>query len=319
MDIFSSIRSRSIKLKSNNQSNSLFRSNTAEYGSLVWTFDPDNHYLSPSLTRFVYNKWTIRAVLFTATFIVGIGIFGPPIAWFSMWLILRIVLYIPYFTLLVLSFNRDARGFVLKTTEFWIKIVYGAVFEILLLILYHQVGRHNSEDTTPEWIRYTDGALACCNTPMFLAFVGGVDAIPKMSFKSKAFLIGLVAALYTFNAVDYQLLRPTRYDYTIEIKATDSELSLHSLLANVFGMLSLFLWKQMIDILRNKDRCVTIIYRPYLRWERPRNASESMEPATFKIETVVIQSNESALSEQAESELKENAETGTVVIESAAT
>ena len=33
-------------------------------------------------------------------------------------------------------------------------------------------------------------------------------------------------------------------------------------------MLAIFVWKQTIDVLRNRDRLISITYRPYLKWER---------------------------------------------------
>lgn len=63
MDIISSVRSRSINLKSSNRQAPLTRSNTAEYGSLVWKFDAENQYLPPRLMYWLYSKYTLRVVL----------------------------------------------------------------------------------------------------------------------------------------------------------------------------------------------------------------------------------------------------------------
>lgn len=39
--------------------------------------------------------------------------------------------------------------------------------------------------------------------------------------------------------------------YIIVVEATESVVSFHALLVNVNGMLAMFLWKQMIDVMRN--------------------------------------------------------------------
>ena len=143
MEIFSSIRSRSIKLNSKastNQISSFSRSSTADYGSLLWTFDPDNHYLSRSLTKLVYHKWMFR--IWTITTILQF-LLTPTAKWiFFEYNAARSVLFaIPYYIMLILSFNRDAGGFVIRSTEFWIKICYAFSYGILLTILYHQAAR----------------------------------------------------------------------------------------------------------------------------------------------------------------------------------
>lgn len=140
MEVFTSIRSRSIKLKSRtstNQITSFSRSNTADYGSLYWTFDPNNHYLSPRLTKMVYNKWTLRWWVFSFIVYLLMNAAGVP-SWIcdGYYAVRNIIFLIPYYTLLILSFNRDACGFLIRSSEFWIKIGYAEVSVILQMILY---------------------------------------------------------------------------------------------------------------------------------------------------------------------------------------
>ena len=277
MEIFSSIRSRSIKLASrtstnrSNQTSSFARSNTADYGSLYWNFDPNNHCLSERLTHFVYHKWTIR--VWASTWILWwlIGAAGVPTSVYYGYYVVRNMFFsVPYLTLLILSFNRDACGFLIRSSEFWIKICYAIANGALHMILYHQVGRKQAtspQSQMPEWLGYTTFVVTMIRGPLFMAVVGGMDAIPKMKYKWKVCLVAVVALWYTVLAINYQMLTPVKHDYVIEIKATESVLSFHAMLANVNGMLAMFLCKQMIDVIRNKDRCISINYRPYLRWE----------------------------------------------------
>lgn len=280
MDIFSSIKSRSINLKSINPSLPFSRSDTAEYGSLVWTFDPSNRYLSAKLTKFTYNKRTVRVMIISFVLAWLIGFSGAPLLVFiSLFIVLEVFLWIPFITLLILSFNKDAIGFIIGSSEFWIKIVYSEINAILEFILYHKASRKlNRWRDVPEWIGYSYYILVFFAGPMFMVIVGGADAIPEMKSKSKACLIGIVAINTTLWALIYQFFSSEEDDYTFEVKATASVISLHALLGNVNGMLAMFMWKQMIDVLRHSDRCVSILYRPYLRWEIPRSKLELTEP-----------------------------------------
>lgn len=278
MELFSSIRSRSIKLTSKtstNQESAFSRSNTASYGSLYWTFDPNNHRLSEGVAELLYHKWMFRACAITWILVVFVGNIR---FWHQLFYVVRCVLFTtPYYIMLILSFNKDACGFIMRSSEFWIKICYAAVNGILRAILYHQVGRIQLSDDLPEWLGYTYYICALVSGPLFLAVVGGMDAIPKMPYKWKCSAAALVAIVYTGYAIHYQFTASVKDDYIIEVQATDSLISFHSILANVNGMLAMFLWKQVIDVVRNRDRCIAINYRPYLRWEPTRPESELVE------------------------------------------
>ena len=291
MEIFSSIRSRSIKLNSKastNQISSFSRSSTADYGSLLWTFDPNNHCLSRSLTKLIYHKWMFRVWAITTTLLFLLT--PAPIWIFLGYNVVRNVLFsIPYYILLILSFNRDAGGFVIRSTEFWIKIGYAFSYGILLTILYQQVARERLANELPEWLGYMSAICGLIDTPLFMAIVGGMDAIPKMKYKSKSRLAALCAVYFTFLAFYHQLMVPSEEDYIIEVKATGSMVSINSLSSNVTGMLAMFLWKQMIDVVRNKDRCISINYKPYLRWESERKDSELDQSVIPETSTVVIE------------------------------
>ena len=278
MDIFASVRSRSIKLRPNHSSSPLSRSNTADYGSLFWTFNPNNHWLSVKLTKTLYSKRILRGVGFSLILLVIILFAGlPPVVWSGFWISMNIFVWIPYNVAQLLSMNRDALGFIIKSGEYWIKIAYAAIFAILIIILSH----HNAEQHETEiasYLRYVDNMMTFVSNIMVMVIYGATDAIPKMAFKWKAFISGLLAFLYTLGAIGFQLLIPSSGDYVIKIKATGSVVSCHSLLANTCGTLALFLWKNVFDVIRNRDRCISITYRPYLRWEIPENDPEFAPP-----------------------------------------
>lgn len=191
------------------------------------------------------------------------------------WVVMCVFCWIPFEILVILSFNRDASKFIWKSSEFWIKIIYGAAYAILQVIHYIQVGKtlRADEGEFSIFIGYVGYSLMLVLNPLMFVIVGGMDAIPRMTYKWKALLMIMLALINAFYALQFQLLAPISDDYVIYIQATQSQISFHSLLANVSGMLCVFLCKQAIDVIRNKDRCVSISYRPYLRWARTRNGS----------------------------------------------
>lgn len=192
------------------------------------------------------------------------------------YLLINLCFWIPYEIALISSMNRDALGFIVKSSEYWIKIVYSAVVAIVLIMMFsHQVAQQRNE--VPVFFGYAHDVVALLSSVLFMAFVGALDAVPKMQFKWKAFLIGMTALIYTSQAVQYQFLEPTSDDYVIKIEATGSVVSCHALLANSCGTMALFLWKYVLDVIRNKNRCISITYRPYLRWEIPKNETEMID------------------------------------------
>ena len=153
MDIISTFRSRSIKLKSDTGDKPLSRSNTADFGSLVWTFDPNNHYLSPELTELVYNKWIVRVMIINDIVCTLLALAGAPMAvYVGIMTTQMLLIAIPWLILLILSFNRDARGFITSSMDFWIKIVYSESAALLWSILYHHVERKGNLRNLPEWL-----------------------------------------------------------------------------------------------------------------------------------------------------------------------
>lgn len=265
MDIVASARSRSIKLTPKSQINAFSRSNTAEYGSLIWKFDSNNQYLHPKLVKVVYS----RAVRWTVAILTFPMFFTPLLPRYVEYIYFGVVVtfvIIPFLLLLILSFNRDASGFIIKSSEFWIKIIYALAKAVLQNIKYHIVLRHAERDESPMFLGCTIWAITLISEPLTMVFVGGMDAIPRMTHKWKAILTVFIAGIYTIQAIQYQFLEPRELDYVMTIEATRSDISLNSLISNAIGMIAIFSWKQAIDIIRNRNRCISITYRPYLQW-----------------------------------------------------
>ena len=295
MDIFSTIRSRSIKLKAKTTTSPRCRTDTAQYGSLMWTFDPGNHYLHPRLMDFVYSKQVLYLVAASILPSFALSLF-PRWMDHAYNLIFNVFLYIPFLTLIVLSFNRDALGFILKSSELWIKVVYGVMSPTLFLTHYHFVLCQLYSKELPASLGYARCSSKLILEPLLIIVVGSIDAIPKMTHEWKAILVGLVAALYTKGAIEYQFLTSKGQDYKINIEATDSEISLHSLSSNVCGMLAIFLWKQAVDVIRNKGRCISISYRPYLRWAKPEDNSALIDLDQISVSVDVAETDDTTAS-----------------------
>lgn len=202
MNILSTIRSRSINLKPVRKLSPLTRSNTADFGSLSWTFDPNNHYLSRDSVRILYNKWVLRAVV--VSLILFAFAFADPFIMRGYFVIMSVILWIPFDTLVILSFNRDALGFLIKSSEFWIKIIYAGIHGFLEAILYHQIGKSTNSKDLPQYLGYAFHICVFITDVLFLTIVGGMDAIPKMTYKWKVGVLGLVAIMYSFSALHYQ-------------------------------------------------------------------------------------------------------------------
>ena len=284
MDIISSVRSKSIKLHSKHKDLPFprVRSDTAEYGSLIWKFDPDNHYSHPRLTRLVYSKCVMRfmAGTFAILFLMILAkVPGTITNWCAViWLAL---FAIPFLTMIILSFNRDAWKFIWKSSEFWIKIIYSVIYPILYTIRYHQVLRDLPGNEVPSYLGYLVCALYMIGTPLVMTIIGGFDAIPQMSHSWKVIIGSLLAIYWSWVSLSYQLLIPESDDYVIRIAMTGSRVSFLSLGSSVSGMQAVFIWKELIDIVRNPKRCIAINYKPYLEWERKKQGSELMRSASL--------------------------------------
>lgn len=167
--------------------------------------------------------------------------------------------------MIILSFNKDAWKFIWKSSEFWIKVIYAVISSTLEIILYHQVGAAICETEVAKYLGYLLYALRMLSKPLALVIVGAFDAIPLMSHKWKVILGSIVAAQWTWESLRYQLLLPESADYVVHIEMTGSRVSFLSLSASASGMLAVFLWKELVDIVRNPKKCIAITYKPYLK------------------------------------------------------
>ena len=259
MDIISSVRSKSINLETKHKGVPFprTRSDTAEYGSLCWKFNPNNHYLHPKLTRLIYRKGTLRFIASLAAILVLMGLVQvPAIIWCWYYVIFTVLFANPFMAMIILSFNRDAQKFIWKSSEFWIKIIYSVIGPILGIIRYHKVGADLRKNELPPYLGYLAYAEIMIFTPMVMIIIGGFDAIPQMSHKWKVILGAIVAVQWSWDSLSLQLLTPESEDYVIHIEMTGSRVSFLSLSSSVAGMLAVFLWKELIDIIRNPKRCI---------------------------------------------------------------
>ena len=139
MDFVAALGSRSLESRRESVvSRNVTRSKTSEYGSLTWTFDPNNHYLHPKLVAFVYDRTVVRIVgisciLFLSMVLVQLSDWSILLWSFT---ILSTFLWIPFLILIILSFNRDASHFIVRSPEFWIKVIWSISKAALEIVRY---------------------------------------------------------------------------------------------------------------------------------------------------------------------------------------
>lgn len=261
------MRSRSIKPNSMTTQSTLSRANSAEYGSLLWTFDPENHYLHPKIVHLLYSRWTFGIVMATLA--------PTPIIWLlPIWftclyaMLATVFVWIPYVFLIILSFNRDALGFILKSSEFWIKVIYAAMKGAVEIVRVHYVPQ--IRDEAPHYLTYPTQILGAVILVLGVIFVGGLDAVPKMKYKWKSVMLGMNAIYHTMEAIRVQMLEPKDRDFIILIQATKSEISFHYSHSS------------------NKGRCISITYRPYLRWAKPGDDDSGLIDLEHLPESVAV-------------------------------
>ena len=170
----------------------------------------------------------------------------------------------PNCILIILSFHKDAIKFTLKSSDYWIKIAYGMLCPIIYTIYEYNAEKRDNNNLQINWLTYV--VARGISMPLVMVIWGAFDAIPNFQHKHKSILSVVIAILYAHRAIKFQFLTPSKDDHIFVIQSTGHQISLQSLLASLLGMLSIFLWKQAIDTLRNTDRCVSITYKPYIRW-----------------------------------------------------
>ena len=178
------------------------------------------------------------------------------------------------------------------SSEFWIKVVYAFMRPVLALILYHNVGWKSASSKAHQNIGYALCSVRIISSTALMVLVAAMDAIPGAKHKWKVLIAVFPAILYSWYAIDYQLLAPSKEDYVFELETTGSVISLHSLLTNVSGTVAMFLWKQAIDVVRKRDRCTSINYSPYLRWETAMNGSGLNASVIQPMTTVLLETEQ---------------------------
>ena len=171
----------------------------------------------------MYSKRVVRCVAVSYCF-GGLLIAILPLR-ISLWyfVISFVLLWIPFDVLIILSFNRDARPFIFRSSEFWIKVIYALLKGILELIRYQKRTRYQllMEEGLPYILGYLTSALAILHQPMMMTIVGGIDAIPRMQYKRKAILMSFHAVSVSWEAFNYQFLVSDDMDYVMHLEATN--------------------------------------------------------------------------------------------------
>ena len=89
------------------------------------------------------------------------------------------------------------------------------------------------------------------------------------SRKAKIFISVAICTYYILRGIAHFISSP-KYDNAIlklPIGSGGCSLSIYSKMLNSEYSLCLFMFKQTLTLIMNKDRCVNIVQTPYIKWE----------------------------------------------------
>eukprot|EP01084_Bolivina_argentea_P178506 308557_1 len=198
---------------------------------------------------------------------------------------------IPWMILLHLSFNKQAYKLCIKGFEYWIKTGYVIILCVAMLFL------DSSSDNELDNIR---NVVLLIFLVLLISMIALFDAM-QTSKKWKIFISAFVALMCLFNTIWWLLFAPQDNDYKILISMTESVISMQSLVASCWRILSIFFCKQLFNVWRKNGRAVAISYSPRLIWingntkkkvikeiEKKDNNLEEEEKQEIKIEAVMM-------------------------------
>ena len=232
--------------------------------SFVYTFDPEDCYLSSRIAELLFHEWALRLLI--AAFVVGwvlialetqLKMFG-----FIAMTTITYCIYFPYGFLFIAAMNRTAMKLVWRSFDFWIKIVYGFMFPIL--DFFYNKHRGWNIPTHFAWFASFNGTIIS----FLIVFVtASLDALPRLTRKWKIGISAFLASFYCWFAVMLNFVADEKHDLVIRIEATNSVISFQSLLGNAAVMISIFIWKQVFAVYQRKGKCISISYTPFIQWK----------------------------------------------------
>ena len=253
-------------------------------------FDPKNTFIhklfsnditSQKLLNFIYSKWP---------WIVLIIIFIPyPLMFSSIGIIpsqsLLNILYrcavfsmlLPFCFILLLSVNRRCVYLITHGFEFWFKIYYVIQWQFWSLLYYWYFVYDGKNVSIGVYIADFLETLCIIITVNIICLCDGLQIlrIPKIVFTAFiAVLATIISIYYTF----YSFLEGEDISI-IHINFLGVYISSTSMIGSSTQIIAIFMWKQVIHPILNKNdlnRCILIRYTPRAKWI---NANKCMNSA----------------------------------------
>ena len=167
---------------------------------------------------------------------------------FSVWTI--------YFLLWLIQINIRGFKLLLSSFVFWIKLFYTIQYRTFLSLLY----QHN--------LKYYDTAgdvIGFIGSTIVILSVLGFDAL-NVRESAKVILSAFMALRFSYSFIYYRFLFPDQYDHRINIPFNEHSISCSEILAGSSQILALFFLMQCLNTIRRRDRCVNIVYYPFIEW-----------------------------------------------------
>eukprot|EP01084_Bolivina_argentea_P079352 143959_1 len=207
-----------------------------------------------ALLHIVYRIWDIK--------MFGTWYNGVSAALFFEYRIIVVSMGMIWYLSVLLSVNQKALKLSCQTFVFWFKIVTIIKISIEDFILVY-VTNYFGKDVmaTLDVIGNVELHLAII---LLIAIIGSIDGY-NITLKTKL-LLGIVISLYFSIWTIYITFTLKENDKSKIIIGHNIQYSVLSSWISGYQMLSIFLWKQTILLIWNKDKAVNISHHPTILW-----------------------------------------------------
>eukprot|EP01084_Bolivina_argentea_P007815 14670_1 len=179
------------------------------------------------------------------------------------------IIHSSWYILTLMSTNRFAASKIIKTFEFWFKIYFCVMGQIARIVYFHVL--HTNGQT-----KATSNVASAVTLLLFFVLVFMFDAIHDPSHKIRKFVIPMILLLglnYGFYSVlrEYFSFSSNGIDPSIITISNSIQISLLSVIANSYRIISIFLIKQSISMylrIRNgeSEKALFIQTKMNLKW-----------------------------------------------------
>eukprot|EP01084_Bolivina_argentea_P295835 509453_1 len=236
--------------------------------SFFYTFNINNTFLhhvfgnekAEKILNVIHSKITqyiisLSVIIWIILIIIGEGLISA-IYFIICWSFLTI----PYMLFWILSSNRHAFYLIIKSFEFWLRVVYGAILAILIGIYY----QHNVS-TVNIIIYWIYNIIAMITIILTTIYISIFDAV-KITKTYKIAISVICSGVMVFTSIYWQFLLSEKYDYIVYIPVTNGSLSFYSMISSAARILGIFFCKQAVLAIIRNEKAVTIKHTPIIKW-----------------------------------------------------